>query len=297
MNILQKLYHINSNTSKFAEYKGQEASNLIKAELSNENPSMIARIGSTELQAIAYYINSKNFFKKPIQFLKRNTILNKMSILSGFYPSTEDNIIRFSKLMLEDLKEVDILGSWRIEEKLLSKELKSAKKVRLRDLEPYYHQFPWTEILRDKKVLIIHPFEKSIISQYLKRDLLFKNPNILPEFKLTTVKAVQSIANNKPEFENWFLALESMKKQIDEHDFDIALIGCGAYGFPLAAHVKRKGKKAVLLGGALQILFGIKGKRWEEHPEISLFINDNWTRPLPDEVPNNSKKIDGGSYW
>ena len=78
---------------------------------------------------------------------------------------------------------------------------------------------------------------------------------------------------------------------------NIALIGCGAYGFPLAAHVKRKGKKAVLLGGALQILFGIKGKRWEEHPQISRLMNEHWTRPLKNEVPNNSVKIDGGSYW
>lgn len=47
---------------------------------------------------------------------------------------------------------------------------------------------------------------------------------------------------------------------MDKIDYDICLIGCGAYGFPLAAHAKRKGKKAVHLGGALQLLFGIKGK-------------------------------------
>lgn len=49
-----------------------------------------------------------------------------------------------------------------------------------------------------------------------------------------------------------------MKDEIDKRDYDIALIGCGAYGFPLAAHIKRSGKKAVHLGGALQLLFGIK---------------------------------------
>lgn len=32
-------------------------------------------------------------------------------------------------------------------------------------------------------------------------------------------------------------------------DYDICLIGYSAYGFPLAAHAKRKGKKAVHLGG------------------------------------------------
>lgn len=33
------------------------------------------------------------------------------------------------------------------------------------------------------------------------------------------------------------------------------------YGFPLAAHVKHKGKQAIHLGGTLQLLFGIKGNR------------------------------------
>jgi len=297
MNFLQKVFHIYSNSSKSADYTGQQASDIIKNELLSEKPSMIARIGSTELLAMSNFINSKNPIKKTIQYFERGVIINKMSTLSGFYPSNEKNIIKFLEEMINDMKEVDVLGSWRKEEKLFAKELNSAIKIRLQDLEPYYHVSPWSEVLRNKRVLVIHPFEDSIKSQYSKRELLFENPSILPEFRLITIKAVQSIANNKPEFENWFIALEYMKTQMDNVDFDIALIGCGAYGFPLAAHVKRKGKKAVLLGGALQILFGIKGKRWEEHPQISRLMNEHWTRPLKNEVPNNSVKIDGGSYW
>ena len=53
-----------------------------------------------------------------------------------------------------------------------------------------------------------------------------------------------------------------MKSEIDKCDYDVCLIGCGAYGFPLAAHVKHKGKQAIHLGGTLQLLFGIKGNRW-----------------------------------
>jgi hypothetical protein len=297
MNILQKIYHIYSNSSQLAEYTNQQASDIIKTELTLEKPSMIARLGSTELLAMTHYINSKNPYKRIIENFKSELILKKMSTLSGFYPSNEENIAKFSELMMKDMTQVDILGSWRKEEKLFAKELNSAVKIQLKDLEPYYHKFPWTEALQDKTVLVIHPFEESINAQYKKRKLLFNNPNILPEFKLKIIKSVQSIANNKPEFDNWFIALDYMKNQIDQVDFDIALIGCGAYGFPLAAHVKRKGKKAVLLGGALQILFGIKGKRWEEHPQISKLMNEHWIRPYTNEVPNNSKKIDGGSYW
>jgi hypothetical protein len=297
MNTIQKIFHLYSNSERFSEYSGQVASDLIKSELLQDKPSMIARIGSTELLAIAYSIDSHFPIKKHFVKWKEKIILSKMSKLSGFFPSTLENLDRFTKLTIADAKEVDIIGSWRQEEVYLQKELRNAKKIRLRDLEPYYHQFPWTESLKNKKVLVIHPFEKSILKQYQHRENLFENKFVLPEFELKTIKAVQSVLNNKPEFADWFIALESMKKQIDTIDFDIALIGCGAYGFPLAAHVKRKGKKAVLLGGALQILFGIKGKRWDEHEHISKLYNNYWTRPDLDEIPENSKKLDGGSYW
>lgn len=34
---------------------------------------------------------------------------------------------------------------------------------------------------------------------------------------------------------------------MDAYDYDVAIIGCGAYGMHLAAHAKRKGKIAIHL--------------------------------------------------
>ena len=58
-----------------------------------------------------------------------------------------------------------------------------------------------------------------------------------------------------------------------EEIFDVAIIGCGAYGMPLAAMLKQAGKQAIHLGGATQLLFGIKGKRWEEIKTIPHLID------------------------
>ena len=85
--------------------------------------------------------------------------------------------------------------------------------------------------------------------------------------------------------------------EISKYDFDIAIIGAGAYSLPLAAYVKQLGKIAVQMSGSTQILFGIKGKRWEQIPEISKFFNENWIRPSEDETPKGSTKVEGGSYW
>ena len=165
-------------------------------------------------------------------------------------------------------------------------------------MEPYYFNNPWSRALAVKRVLIVHPFIDSIIKQYQKRELLFENKSILPEFsELICVRAVQSNAGETSIYNDWFDALEHMEKEISKYDFDIAIIGAGAYSLPLAAYVKQLGKIAVQMSGSTQILFGIKGKRWEQIPEISKFFNENWIRPSEDETPKGSTKVEGGSYW
>lgn len=268
--------------------------NLIREELLSSKPSMIGRFGSTEIKAVLY--PKLPFFISP--FLK-NRVLQNMATLSGFFPSNSETIKAFSQLMYQDMGQLDILGSWRIEEFLLREHFPNAKLVELKCLEPYFSENPWTEILDGKKVLVVHPFSTTIERQYHKnREHLFANKRVLPKFQsLKTVKAVQTIAGTKGNFSNWFEALDSMKAAIDEKDYDVAILGCGAYGFPLAAHVKRCGKKAVHLGGATQILFGIRGKRWDTHPVISGFYNEHWVRPAPEDVPSGAAKVENGCYW
>ena len=91
--------------------------------------------------------------------------------------------------------------------------------------------------------------------------------------------------------------------EIDKTDYDVCIVGCGAYGFLLAAHCKRMGRKAVHLGGTTQLLFGIKGKRWE-NPDYGFngvsyqsFMTPQWVRPSTEETPAKSSDIEGGCYW
>ncbi len=222
-----------------------------------------------------------------------------MKNLSGFFPSNVNTISRFSDLIINDMVLLDILGSWRIEELFLQKYFPAAKRVLLNNLEPYFSTDPWSAVLEDKNVVVVHPFNKTIEAQYLnKRELLFKDPRVLPKFKsLQTIKAVQTIAGIKSDFGDWFDALNYMKSEISKRDFDIAIIGCGAYGFPLAAHVKRLGKKAVHLGGPTQILFGIKGKRWIKNKKFDHIINEHFVFPSEEEQVLNASKVENACYW
>lgn len=291
-----------------------KASEMIYNLLSDDKPCMIARFGSTEMSAIINYlgVNSKqhSIWKyiqgKQSEWWWNKNIMNQMKQWSGFYPPTPENMQRFGKMMIEDTKELNLLGSWLKQEYYLDSYLHSTNKVSLLNLEPFWSEQPWSRVLKEKKILVIHPFAQTIERQYKKRELLFKNPNILPQFELTIIKAVQSLGGSD-QFNNWFEALDWMKAEMDKVDYEICLIGCGAYGFPLAAHAKRKGKKAVHLGGSLQLLFGIRGKRWED-PNYGIktlkrkdaypnLINEYWCKPNNSEKPSNAANVEGECYW
>jgi hypothetical protein len=285
------------------------ASSLIFNALKADKPCMIARFGSTELSCLSNYLSIKHNKNNFFGYIKGETqswwweenIINQMQQWSGFFPPTAGKIEEFCQLMIKDIPQVDVLGSWLNAEFLFHEELKHVPKIRLGLIDPYWTDKPWTKALENKKVLVVHPFNKTIEQQYNKRELLFEN-NVLPKFELKTIKAVQTIAGEKTKFKNWFEALEFMKSEIDKVNYDICLIGAGAYGFPLAAHVKRSGKKAVHIGGSLQLLFGIRGKRWENESYHEIFnyaslVNKYWTKPNKSDIPKNSNKVEDGCYW
>jgi hypothetical protein len=284
------------------------ANNLIYKALLDDKPVMVARLGSTELSCLVNYLGVKNAKKyksikgyitsKTPEWWWNQSIIHQMQNWSGFFPAQISHIEHFCEMTINDMKSVDILGSWLKQEDFFKEELSLSKKVMLEDLEPFFTENPWTKALAGKKVLVVHPFADTIEYQYRRRRLLFEN-DLLPEFELKTIKAVQSIAKEETLFKDWFEALEFMKKQIAETDFDICILGCGAYGFPLAAYVKAIGKKAIHLGGVTQLLFGIKGARWEEYivyPYTNLY-NEYWVRPGEHEKPKNASVVEGACYW
>ena len=284
---------------------GKDVQELIRRMLESDKPCMIARFGATELTAMEGYRcnisirNIKRYLNKEIDHIGyTNYIVNNMWELSGFFPSNNQTLDRFSQMMMDLLPLVDVLGSWRLEEQWFDKDLCNAIRVPLADLEPYYFDNPWTTALEGKRVVVIHPFEDTIRKQHTRLDKLFADKQMTPNYELLTIKAVQSIAGHTPEgFNDWFEALDWMKKEIDKLDFDIAIIGCGAYGFPLAAYVKQIGKKAIHLGGAVQYLFGIRSNAADQNPRLKPLMNEYWVYPSQEETPKGIEKVEDSRYW
>ena len=253
---------------------------------------MLARYGSTELYAT-------EVFDLKLRF-KYNNALNMLCNNAGFFPYNYNDAEQFKNLLIKASENVDIFAIWNMfmEEQYIKKYMRDVYLTQLRFIEPWFAENPWTEALKGKKVLVIHPFSETIIEQYKKREYLFENKKILPNFELEVIKAVQTIAGEKDDrFNTWFDALNWMYEETIKKEFDVVLIGCGAYGMPLASMIKNAGKQAIHMGGVLQILFGIKGARWDDDPIVSNLYNEYWVRPSNNEKIINASSVEGGCYW
>ncbi len=285
----------------------KDTNNMIFQLIKSNKPFMIGRFGWTEIDTLIHYDNflKMNSLEKLHEWsltlrypFSKNCILNDIHRQSGFFPVTKKNIELFREEMISSMQRIDLLASWVRGECRYKKYMKNTQVCKLDFIEPYLSENPWSEALEGLKVLIVHPFTDSIYDQYTQnRSNIFKDKKVLPKFELKLLKAPQTLPGDNYSFYNWFEALDALTEETYKMDFDIALIGCGAYGFPLASRIKKLGKKSIHLGGATQMMFGIKGKRWDKEPVFMNLYNEFWKYPSFNEKPKGYFGIDRGCYW
>ena len=281
----------------------QKICNLFKS----KEPFLIGRNGSTELEVLAYSLNNSVF---PEQLMKR------LELFSGVFPATQESVSLWVKTYKNALESCNMIAEgWyeplKHEEKyILDSIIPKREKIMLRNLEPYYVKphLRWSSFLAKKTVAIINSFANTCEEQtYLSKAIWPENTeSFLPSStKWVPIKTYfpPNIAgeNNEASWQvrNWFTAVQQIVKQVEEerYNIDIAIIGCGALGMIIASELKMLGIQCIVMGGATQLLFGVRGKRWETHPVISKFFNDAWVVPPDSSKPVGFKKIEGGCYW
>ncbi len=289
----------------------EKTNTLIADMILSENPFWVGRFGGTEMNAIYSFLKHKYHPEND----NRVDAVSRLCQLSGFFPNDIQMGERFVDLMLECCSDIDLQAAWGryMGDYVYKKYQPDTLLTGLDRIEPWnaYKSAkgvrPWSHALKGKRVLVVHPFSESIEQQYKKnRKHIFERvycpDDILPEFDLTTIKAVQTLADEKdPRFSTWFDALEWMKDECSKRDFDVAIVGCGAYGYPLAAEIKKMGKGAIHLAGATQLLFGVIGKRWETDYTYRDFANkipnEFWVRPGETEFIAGKDRVESACYW
>ena len=264
---------------------------LIEGAIQDRRPFLASRLGWMESYALGLWDTGQAVQQSFIEKLRRH---------AGVFPPTKQNFESFCSIYLDAAREIDLLGLMQnpYYKQLVDKYISEAFTCGLGSLEPYLNGLPWSRSLKGLRVLVVHAFADSIKRQYQEnRSRLFSDPQVLPEFELYCVKAPQTMLDETAGFSCWSEALADLKKRVDALDFDVAIIGCGAYGLPLGKHIKQSGKVAIHFGGAVQLLFGISGQRWRYKPEFRSIMRSNWISPSESERPPGWEKIEEGCYW
>ena len=289
-----------------------DGNRMIGDRLCSNEPFIVGRGGDAELLIVEDIINRVK--PRARQWPRRH---------SGIYPETPESLQVFGDTYYEAMRSLsspDLFAFFthrsEVENIVLPLTLsKSVGLIQEDSLSPFFFPGdPWSACLRDKTVLIIHPFVESIQCQLRRRDLLFPHsPNTLPPFRFKFVKSFQCIGEQPLPHRDWNETMHATMRLVDAAGhFDVALIAAGSYGLPIAVYCKSvKKASAIVLGGSLQILFGIRGMRWDslypngfKYPVYSTngtvqsMYNSDWIYPLrPDTVINPEKIEHGSPYW
>jgi hypothetical protein len=151
-------------------------------------------------------------------------IFHTLHVNAGVFPQDSGAYDRFGELFLSAITDCDMLIAWDVagEAEILARYARKATLVNA--LEPFFSPTPWTQALAGKRVLVISPFTESIRKQYAVRGSIWDDPRILPEFTLRTLRAPLSAALTPPADKDWFAALARMQEEMDEVDYQVALI-------------------------------------------------------------------------
>lgn len=293
--------------SRHAIASGSAGSALLNYSLRSSLPLLVSRLGTTETRALSLLEGSRN----GAGAVKK--IAASLSTLSGVYPASEENARRFAHLYASWIHNVDILAVrdephehpfWKGERSAVRRYFKGSGLVSIEDLFPVAHDSPWTSVLTNSRVLVVHPFEETIKRQALNFQRIFPNGEI-PVFEVETFKPPQFLArsSDRLKFPSWFEgfadASERLERKLEISSPDFVMVGAGALGLGLGVVAKRLGFRVIHLGGVLQLFFGILGKRWDLTLTSAggFHVNEFWTRPDARESPAGLEDVEGGCYW
>ena len=281
----------------------KESNDKIIKLIESDKPFYITRLG----YAISIF---SVYYDKKVNINKLQGIMQTMSSHDGIYYNSNEIAILYAKKYNESIENSDALaifpGLYKMQQNYYISKF-NLNHVYNRILEPFYccleNIKPWTHYLHKKRILIISPFVESFKKQLNNNFQIFKDPSkkmFLDNQEFIFYKCFQSLAGCTPH-KNWLETFIIMCNDISKLDFDIALLGCGGYGVPLCNFIKTKmNKSSIYIGGGLQLLFGVMGKRWENNDMWKKIIKENNTkfiRPSGDEIMPNNKNIEGGCYW
>lgn len=281
LRLLRSFPHMTFNASR--------GNDFVRQAILSGPPLAIGKIGSLEAEAMTCYLHGRDY----PQVLRQQLLENV-----GIHPADREHLDAFCKFFLEAVDKFDILAAWgHPGETEIINRVGRRTLVRLRSFESWRHPQPWSSALAGKRVLVVTPFANSVLSQFRRREQIWRDQSILPPCELRTVRMPLSPGLVPPLHHDWRERYDAIIKECDQAPYDVMLVGAGGLSVPIVAHAKSSGRIGFHLGGHTQIFFGVYGKRWDRDRLLAELQTPAWVRPSGDEAPPTVVKVEQGCYW
>lgn len=286
---------------------------LLREALAEQRGFAVGKIGVTEQQLLVWLMLQQQNAQSAKKNLLALVLKNQARSHSGIFPAENDFYLRFGQAYVGALHQLDVIGLFRAKqaafELMLLNHFQFANPLtRFQNLHPD-HSIPddasncYLPLLRDKKILIVTPFGNLLASRATRE--IFEGVWRASGKKFFEPARVEGL-----EFpygfarETWTRyatcldLMDEIQNEMARRDFDVALIGAGGMGVPLAAFVKRLGKIGIMLGGHLQLIFGVKGARWKnDRTWRDTFFNEWWIDMPAHYHPKQGDDAGEYAYW
>jgi len=229
----------------------------------------------------------------------------------GIFPEDPNFYLAFNRFYIPHVKNLDFLGicyrPWELE---IIRYYKLKNKLIHYPYQQTDVMSPGTEEncylphFKDRKILLICPFA-GILKERATKEIFEGVWSRAAKKKWFYPKSVDALefpyGFAKETRKHYSTAIDLFKHIItlvDSRDFDIALIGAGGLAIPIASHIKSMGKIGIDLGGHLQVLFGVLGKRYREW-RWEAWDSNEWCIDMPAKYrPKEAEEVcDSGAYW
>jgi hypothetical protein len=274
--------------------------------LADKQPHFIGRIAGVELK-VAYAV------------LERSSLLTDRDLLelennAGIHTTSQESLKEYATRLVHAYEGCSMIAEWPQEgevflvtgegQRFIARRTPSIPKCSALSLEPYYlppGEFSWMSALKGKRVLVLHPFVHTFQRQIQHLLALYPNRSWFEGCMFHFLRPPVTLAGNHGHLD-WKEHEEKCFQQIREHQqdhpFDVALVGAGGYGMLLSHRIHQEFQTHVVyIGGALQLFFGVIGKRWFSNKEVMTLMNDQWVRPVKEDQPTDFKRVEKGCYW
>lgn len=233
------------------------------------------------------------------------------AVQMGVFPSDPASMLEFATLHARATRELDFIGlvGGELEGDLLAVLRPEGRTISMSELEPD-RSVPdqsgncYLPALAGKRLLIVSSIAELLCERANRATFeavwaktgkpWFAPAEVRPlQFPYTYDVGTQRRFGRSQNLLRWIV------ERIDPASFDVALVAGSSLGIPVAAAIKGMNRSAIALGGALQVLFGVGGKRWWRRPHWQRrYITPAWISVPPDLVPTvSTPDVEGGAYW